>query len=37
MEPSRTDPAKLTVVARSLSGGILVYPAAEDEEAKTPG
>jgi hypothetical protein len=37
MEPIRTDPAKLTVVARSLHGGILVYPAAEDEEAETPG
>jgi len=32
----RLDPAKLTPGARWLPGGILVYPAAEDEAADTP-
>jgi uncharacterized protein (DUF488 family) len=37
MGHNRVDPAKLTPGARSLPGGILVYPAAEDKESEASG
>jgi uncharacterized protein (DUF488 family) len=37
MGHNRVDPAKLTLGARSLPDGVLVYPAVEDKDAGIPG